>query len=67
MTTSDEGKSAVRIDAPDALSVMDYRREPPEIQESDISSTQKFYSLGTDANGNPPKVGMTEIVDYTPR
>ncbi|KAM0340583.1 hypothetical protein ACHAPU_010420 [Fusarium lateritium] len=67
MSASDEGPSAVRIDAPDDMSVMNYRNEPPEIQQSDILSTKKFYSMGPDSSGQPPKIGMTEIVDYTPR
>ncbi|KXJ88203.1 hypothetical protein Micbo1qcDRAFT_214879 [Microdochium bolleyi] len=66
-TMSAEGDSAVRIDAPDAMSVMNYRKEPPEIQQSDIDSTRKFYQMREDANGNPPRIGQTEIVDYTPR
>lgn len=44
------------------LSVMNYRREPPQLQPSDISSTQEFYKLenGFEFNGTP-------IVDFEPR
>ncbi|KAB8292091.1 hypothetical protein EYC80_007836 [Monilinia laxa] len=48
------------------LSVMNYRREPPEIQQSDIDSTRLFYQLRRDRNGKAPKVGLTEVKDYTP-
>ncbi|KAA8564728.1 hypothetical protein MFRU_013g02390 [Monilinia fructicola] len=48
------------------FSVMNYRREPPEIQQSDIDSTRLFYQLKKDQNGKAPKVGMTEVKDYTP-
>lgn len=62
-----EGHGAVRLGPPDEFSVMNYRDEPPELQQSDIDSTKLFYNLREDAEGNPPKVGMTEVVDYTPR
>ncbi|KAF5668663.1 matrix metallo ase-11 [Fusarium heterosporum] len=62
-----EGPDAIRITAPDELSVMNYRKEPPEIQQSDIVSLRKFYSMTADASGQPPKIGMTNIVDYIPR
>ncbi|QPC69450.1 hypothetical protein NXS19_004842 [Fusarium pseudograminearum] len=67
MTASKEGPSAVRIDAPDPMSVMNYRNEPPMIQQSDIDSTRKFYGMTEDENGESPKIGMTKILDYTPR
>ncbi|KAB8230336.1 uncharacterized protein BDW43DRAFT_302447 [Aspergillus alliaceus] len=47
--------------APNELSVMNYRREPPMIQQSDIDGTKIFY--------NPPVgtiLGKTPIVDYIP-
>ena len=66
MTASREGKDAVRIDAPNEKSVMNYRAEPPEIQQSDIDSTRKFYSMTEDAAGELPQIGGTKIIDYTP-
>jgi hypothetical protein len=59
-------KRAELIGPRDPLSVMNYRKEPPEIQQSDIDSTRAFYALGPDAKGNPPYVGGTAIVDYKP-
>ncbi|KAI4187447.1 MAG: hypothetical protein L6R41_002803 [Letrouitia leprolyta] len=52
---------AVQIGQMNEMSVMNYRREPPEIQPSDIDSTRRFYSLkaGTEISGTP-------IEDYTP-
>ncbi|KAH6656060.1 hypothetical protein BKA67DRAFT_534961 [Truncatella angustata] len=61
-----EGSSAVRIGEPDEHSVMNYRDEAPEIQQSDIDSTKLFYSLRKDSNGKPPMIGMTRVVSYTP-
>lgn len=66
-TMAAEGRGAIRIDAPDAKSVMNYSHEPPEIQQSDIDSTRKFYSMREDENGRAPRIGHTEVVDYTPR
>lgn len=48
------------------LSVMNYGRRPPQIQQSDIDSTRKFYQLKKDQNGKPPRVGMTPVKDYKP-
>ena len=62
-----EGMGAVQLDQPNELSVMNYRREPPELQPSDIASTRRFYALAPDAQGNPPRIGMTDVVDYDPR
>ncbi|RKK89064.1 hypothetical protein BFJ71_g12553 [Fusarium oxysporum] len=67
MTTDREGEKVVRIDAPDPNSVMNYRNEPPQLQQSDIDSTRKFYSMTEDPNGKSPSIGMTLVVDYTPR
>jgi len=67
MTTDREGEKAVRVDAPDPNSVMNYRNEPPQLQQSDIDSTRKFYSMTEDAHGKSPSIGMTRVVDYTPR
>ena len=43
------------------LSVMNYRKEAPELQPSDISATQTFYKLpaGTE-------IQTTPIVDFVP-
>lgn len=62
-----EGMGATALGPPNEYSVMNYRPEPPELQQSDIDSTKLFYSLTEDAQGNLPKVGLTEVVDYTPR
>jgi len=64
-----EGLGAVRLGQPDENSIMTYRKDggPPELQKSDVEWTKVFYSLKADADGNPPKVGNTEVVDYTPR
>lgn len=53
---------AVQINERNPLSVMNYRREPPEIQQSDVEATKKFYSFpaGTE-------ISSTAIVDYVPR
>jgi hypothetical protein len=58
-----EGQGAVEFSPRNSRSVMNYRSEPPELQDSDIKSTKDFYSL----KGDPPMVGMTKVVDYTPR
>ncbi|KAF3940467.1 hypothetical protein ABW19_dt0205518 [Dactylella cylindrospora] len=57
---------AVQLGPRDELSVMNYRPEPPELQESDITSTKTFYELKPDENGKPPRVGRTKVKDYTP-
>ncbi|KAH7139661.1 hypothetical protein B0J13DRAFT_558311 [Dactylonectria estremocensis] len=62
-----EGRGAVVLGARNENSVMNYRRELPEIQPSDIQDTKYFYALSDDAQGNPPKVGLTPVSDYTPR
>lgn len=62
-----EGKGATQLGPKDELSVMNYRREAPQLQQSDIDSTKLFYSLKNDAQGEPPKLGMTDVADYTPR
>ena len=66
MTADREGQRAVRIGAPDPMSVMNYRNEPPQLQQSDIESTRQFYSMTEDANGKSPMIGMTQVIDYTP-
>ncbi|KAF4986271.1 hypothetical protein FGRMN_10913 [Fusarium graminum] len=63
----DEGPGGIQITAPDELSVMNYRKAPPKIQQSDILSLRKLYSMTADASGQPPKIGMTNVVDYIPR
>jgi hypothetical protein len=57
---------AVEFGPRNELSVMNYRVEPPQLQQSDIVSTRLFYSLRNDANGNPPKIEGTPVKDYTP-
>jgi len=57
-----EGKGAVKIGDDNEMSVMNYRKEPPEIQPSDISATRLFYSLKADT-----MIGQTKIVDYIPQ
>ncbi|KAF5687163.1 matrix metallo ase-11 [Fusarium denticulatum] len=66
MTADREGERAVRIGAPDPKSVMNYRNEPPQLQQSDIDSTRQFYAMTEDANGKNPMIGMTQVIDYTP-
>ncbi|GFG19230.1 unnamed protein product [Aspergillus udagawae] len=53
---------AVQIDAKNPLSVMNYRQEPPEIQQSDVEATKKFYSLPAGFI-----IATTAIVDYVPK
>jgi len=57
-----EGLGAVQLGPRNELSVMNYRPEPPQLQQSDIDSTKLFYQL----QGNPPKVGSVSVHDYTP-
>jgi len=54
--------NAVQIGEKNPLSVMNYRKELPEIQQSDIDATQKFYGLlvGT-------IISTTPIVNYIPQ
>ncbi|KAM6504694.1 hypothetical protein FSOLCH5_015195 [Fusarium solani] len=62
-----EGEGATELGPRNEMSVMNYRPEPPQLQQTDIESTRLFYSLREDDQGNLPKVGLTEVVDYTPR
>ncbi|PNP78487.1 hypothetical protein FNYG_08173 [Fusarium nygamai] len=62
-----EGESATELGPRNEMSVMNYRPEPPQLQQPDIESTKLFYSLREDDQRNLPKVGLTEVVDYTPR
>jgi hypothetical protein len=57
-----EGSGAVKITDFNEKSVMNYRKELPEIQPSDISGTHYFYSLKVGTF-----VGQTKIVDYIPQ
>ena len=57
---------AERLGPRDPMSVMNYRREPPEMQQSDIDSTKAFYALKPDQNGKAPYVGSTAVTDYRP-
>lgn len=52
---------AVQIGEKNELSVMNYRVEPPEIQESDVSSTKEFYKMPAGT-----MLSYAPIVDYTP-
>lgn len=53
---------AVRMSGRNPLSVMSYRREPPELQESDRKATREFYGMAVGA-----MVAGTPIVDFVPR
>jgi hypothetical protein len=48
------------------MSVMNYREEPPEIQQSDIVSTKMYYALTKDANGKLPTIGSIQMIEYIP-
>ncbi|KUJ07743.1 zincin [Mollisia scopiformis] len=61
-----ERQTAVKLGPRNESSVMTYGRKPPEIQQSDIDSTKAFYALVDDAEGNPPKIGLAEVRDFTP-
>ncbi|KAI9157902.1 putative matrix metalloproteinase-11 protein [Paramyrothecium foliicola] len=63
---SKETFRAVQLGPRNDLSVMTYRREPPEVQESDVTSTKDFYALRDDEKGNPPMIGLTPVQDYEP-
>ncbi|KAF0327170.1 matrix metalloproteinase-11 [Colletotrichum asianum] len=53
--------AAVQLGPPNDRSVMTYGREPPEVQESDVESTRKFYALEDGA-----MMGLTPVQDYSP-
>lgn len=57
-----EGKGAVQVGQRNEHSVMNYRKEAPELQPSDISATTEFYKMpvGTQISGTP-------IVDFVPQ
>ncbi|KAK4223341.1 putative matrix metallo proteinase-11 protein [Podospora fimiseda] len=61
-----EAFKSVQLGPRNENSVMAYGRNPPEIQQSDVDSTKEFYALSEDEQGNPPKVGLTEVQDYEP-
>ena len=61
-----EVQKAVQLGPRNPASVMTYGRKPPEIQQSDVDSTKAFYALVKDADGNPPRVGLTDVTDYNP-
>ncbi|KAF2014385.1 zincin [Aaosphaeria arxii CBS 175.79] len=61
-----ETEKAVQLGDRNPNSVMVYGRKPPEIQQSDIDSTKAFYAMVDDAEGNPPRIGLTDIRDYSP-
>ncbi|KAI4262179.1 MAG: hypothetical protein L6R42_002636 [Xanthoria sp. 1 TBL-2021] len=56
-----EGAGAVQFGEKNDLSVMNYRKEPPELQPSDIKATRDFYGLPVGT-----KISTTPIVDYSP-
>lgn len=62
----DPGKAfegnAVQLGERNPLSVMNYRREPPEIQPSDIAATKEFYKLPVGK-----MLSQTPIVDFVPK
>lgn len=57
----EERPKAVQFGERNPLSVMNYRREPPEIQPSDITATTEFYKLPCET-----LISGTPIVDYVP-
>ncbi|KAM5350136.1 hypothetical protein ACJ41O_006641 [Fusarium nematophilum] len=57
---------ATQIGPRNEMSVMNYRPEPPQLQESDIESARLFYALRNDDGGRPQRLGMNEILDYYP-
>jgi hypothetical protein len=59
-----EKQGAARLGERDPKRVMTSSPELPEMQQYDIESAKTFYALRPDANGNPPKVGFTKVVDY---
>jgi hypothetical protein len=63
--TLPERDRAQQIGPRNERSIMNYRPEAPELQQSDIESTKLFYNLRGDGN-NPPMIGMTDVTDYTP-
>lgn len=54
--------NAVQIGDANSLSVMNYRKELPELQQSDIDATQQFYRLPVGTI-----LSTTPVVDYVPR
>ncbi|KAJ6024639.1 hypothetical protein N7540_005436 [Penicillium herquei] len=54
--------NAVQIGEANSLSVMNYRKELPELQQSDIDATQQFYRLPVGT-----LLSTTPIVDYVPQ
>ncbi|KAJ5987161.1 hypothetical protein N7451_011526 [Penicillium sp. IBT 35674x] len=57
-----ERHKAVQFGEANPLSVMNYRREPPELQPSDIAATRAFYQMpaGTMLESTP-------VVDFVPQ
>jgi hypothetical protein len=54
--------NAVKVGEDNPLSVMNYRKELPELQQSDIDATQRFYRLPVGT-----LLSTTSIVDYAPQ
>ena len=52
---------AVQLGQRNPLSVMNYRREPPEIQPSDVAATKEFYKLPVGT-----MLSETAVADYVP-
>ena len=63
--TKERQWKAVQFGPRNELSVINYRIEPPQLQQSDIVSTRIFYNLKKDVNGNPPKLEGTPVWDFT--
>lgn len=57
-----ERHKAVQFGEANPLSVMNYRREPPKLQPSDIVATRAFYQIpaGTMLESTP-------VVDFVPQ
>lgn len=64
--TDEQKWKAVEFGPRNELSVMNYREEPPMLQQSDIDSTRLFYALRNDADGKPAKIQGTPLQDFTP-
>lgn len=57
-----ERHKAIQFGEANPLSVMNYRREPPELQPSDIAATRVFYQMPTGTI-----LASTPIVDFVPQ
>lgn len=57
-----ERHKAVQFGEASPLSVMNYRREPPELQPSDIAATRAFYQMPAGM-----MLASTRVVDFVPQ